>query len=58
MRVRLMQTDIAELKWVNWATFLIEWEGFFNTGEVVFEFSEVKTGGRRDGKAIPALGGR
>lgn len=53
-----MQTDIAELKWVNWATFLIEWEGFFNTGEVVFEFSEVKTGGRRDGKAIPALGGR
>lgn len=53
-----MKTTVPEYDWVNWATFLVEWEGLFNTGRVSFEIFEVKTGGRRDGKPIPALEGR
>lgn len=52
-----MKTDVPAWEWVNWATFLIEWEGSFNTGRAKFEFFHITTGGRRDGKPIPGLGG-
>lgn len=40
---------------MNWAAFLIEWEGNFNTGLSQFEFFKLASGGRKDGKPIPAL---
>ncbi|KAK2609207.1 hypothetical protein QQS21_002289 [Conoideocrella luteorostrata] len=50
-----LSTDIEHLKWINWATFLIEWEGQFNTGIAAFEIFHITSGGRLDGKKIPAL---
>ncbi|KAK3187469.1 hypothetical protein K4F52_003816 [Lecanicillium sp. MT-2017a] len=50
-----LQTNVEEWDWVNWATFIVEWQGSFNTGKATFELMHVTTGGRRDGKPIPAL---
>lgn len=50
-----METDNEKYDWVNWAFFIVEWQAAFATGQAEFQISEVKTGGRRDGKPIPAL---
>lgn len=50
-----METDNKKWDWVNWAFFLVEWQSTFATGTAEFQISEIKSGGRRDGKPIPAL---
>ncbi|KAJ6785888.1 hypothetical protein PWT90_07914 [Aphanocladium album] len=51
----IMETDNEKYDWVNWAHFIVEWQSAFATGQAEFQISQVTTGGRRDGKPIPAL---
>ncbi|EHK25851.1 uncharacterized protein TRIVIDRAFT_32329 [Trichoderma virens Gv29-8] len=51
----VLATEIKEFYWVNSASFLIEWQGDFNTGKAQFEFFQITTGGRVDGQPITAL---
>jgi hypothetical protein len=41
--------------WINYAMFVVEWQGDFNTGLADVEFFELRTGGRIDGQPIKAL---
>lgn len=50
-----MKTDNKKWDWVNWADFIVEWQGVFATGQAQFQISRIMSGGRRDGKPIPAL---
>ena len=51
----VLATEAEEFYWVNSASFLIEWQGDFNTGKAQFEFFQITTGGRIDGQPITAL---
>ncbi|KAL6786383.1 hypothetical protein J3E68DRAFT_432936 [Trichoderma sp. SZMC 28012] len=51
----ILATEAKDFYWVNSATFLIEWQGDFNTGKAQFEFFQITTGGRLDGQPITAL---
>lgn len=51
----VLRTDSEKYAWVNWASFIVEWQANFNTGGAEFQFSNISTGGRVDGKPIPVL---
>ncbi|KAL7949258.1 hypothetical protein V8C42DRAFT_361839 [Trichoderma barbatum] len=51
----VLATEAQGFYWVNSATFLIEWQGDFNTGKAQFEFFQIATSGRVDGQPITAL---
>ena len=40
---------------LNWRSFVIEFEGYFNTGSAWMDVFELETGGRLDGTPIRAL---
>ncbi|KAL4881804.1 hypothetical protein BJY04DRAFT_217873 [Aspergillus karnatakaensis] len=50
-----IQTAIEDLIWTNYAMFVVEWMADFFTGLGEAEIFHITTGGRVDGKPIPAL---
>ncbi|PGH04193.1 hypothetical protein AJ79_07171 [Helicocarpus griseus UAMH5409] len=52
-----LETAIEKLKWINYGMFVAEWVGNTNsgTGNAKLQVFEIASGGRTDGKPIPAI---